>query len=828
MDFSKLDLSKKPGTVDTDEQQSPPVEQPAGTKKRLRLNVPKSPSPNGTSSPVSKEASSPVERPVEQPVENVEKSADRGAQQPQSLGSRGVSTGGQKVSTGSNTPVDKGVDKSMERAAAPGERDQQAQRSPREKASAPGEGVTKRLSLNPKVVDRKAAPETQHSDTPASSRGTAKKSTPILPTDDVSKASDNLSKPHTRAKKSVERGSQGSVTQHTPLPKWKSIPRIDPATREKQQSQSASDKKVSPSVDTVSPDQSSLQQPVSTPVEKQTISSINNTYSNDIVNPFTEDEDVDVIDPNAVTADVPLDEEDTSAPFTGFDDLLEDLLEDEPVPTQGDTSIESGGVADTAEDVIAQAGERYRARDAFPEEYAKRADYRERIADARQRGYEKFQEDVEAWKQEQGIVGEAPKERSDVHVKFARQYDARPVADVQLDAQGVPVDYAQRVASKEQSSRYRYFSKDRRMNTAEMRFFRETQLVKSEAMKSTELAEQLLPPVGKRESEKEFRARARRITQVLEGKAAYQKGARSTFGMKEQDTLQFLAMFRYATTSHIGRMFSEAYSTTVKRLQKLRSYGLVIDKAIFGTDALWVLTDAGMLLSGMDLVRTTDSRLTFSMFPHQFTVNNTAAHLWGAGVNVLGLADYPQYNKKDLKGNPIPGEQLVSELQIQSSFTKQRAFGAAHIFRPQIIGQINTAFDKWEEAGGVEFGPSPEMQPGNEYMWTLLPPTMHRHAYHVPDLVVQRERNPDGSPNSIAVEIEIYNKPQESYDRTLRAYAAEERIYASVIWVCKGVGSARKLEKAAQKTGLKQSGRISIVPILTEDGVFRGRDLWLI
>lgn len=549
------------------------------------------------------------------------------------------------------------------------------------------------------------------------------------------------------------------------------------------------------------------------------VDSVSDSVHAVVENPFLDDDD---------------DEEDYYAVDTtvaGSDENTVGSDVDSTVNRGSDVAVETDIQMDHAafDDVVERAGERYSARDAFPAEYEKRRERSVELNAVRDAGLEKFQEEVHEWEQEQGIEKEAPKQRSDAQVMFAKQYDADPVMDVVLDSDGVPQEYSQSAMVQNTSKqRYKYFSKDKRMNTSEMAFFRATRERKSEALKSTELAERLLPPVGKQESEKGFRARARRITRALEGKDAYKKGARSTFGLKEQDTLQFLAMFRYATASHISRMFSEPHTTAARRLQKLRSYGLVMNKVIFGTEELWVLTDAGMLLSGMELVRTTDARMTFSMFPHQFTVNNTAAHLWGAGVNVLGLADYPQYNKTNLQGRSVPGESLVSELEIQSAFTKQRAFGAAHVFRPQIIEQIDAAFRKWENAGGVEFGQSPEMHEGNEYMWTILPPTVHRHAYHVPDLVVKRERNADGSPNSIAVEIEIYNKPQSSYERTLRAYASDKRIFGKVIWVCKGVGSARKLEKAAHKTGLKQEGRISIVPILTEDGVFKGRDLWLI
>ena len=128
----------------------------------------------------------------------------------------------------------------------------------------------------------------------------------------------------------------------------------------------------------------------------------------------------------------------------------------------------------------------------------------------------------------------------------------------------------------------------------------------------------------------------------------------------------------------------------------------------------------------------------------------------------------------------------------------------------------------------MSFGESPEFQIGNEYMWALLPPASLRKAYHIPDLVVKRQRNDDGSPESIAVEVEISNKDMDSYEKVLRAYRADDRIFKKVVWVCKSIGPARKLETIAKNIGLWQEGRIEILPVITEHGIFKERDMWFI
>jgi len=380
------------------------------------------------------------------------------------------------------------------------------------------------------------------------------------------------------------------------------------------------------------------------------------------------------------------------------------------------------------------------------------------------------------------------------------------------------------VGVSSERKRNRHIRENGRLNGKELEFFKN--LGSSKSSIDSERLSLLRGRVDGVSSVAARKARNVLYSQAIGGSELLKRGSKVRFGERDRDTLQLLALFRYMTASHIARAFSQSVRTSQDRLRKLRSQGLVIDKKIFGTDPIWFLTEAGMLLSGYDLTRVTESGLKFNMFPHQFTVNHVAANVWGANVNVLNLKDFPSRNRLNEKGDRVFGESLTSELEIQSVLSKMRGMDKADTFVPVLKGNIDVAFTRWERSGGVEFGPSPEMVLGNEYMWALFPPSVLRLAYHVPDLVVKRDRNPDGSPESIAVEIEINNKASDRYEKTLRAFRADDRIYKKVIWVCKSVGPARKLEKIGKDLGLIQEGRLEILPVLTEDGVFKGRDLW--
>jgi len=195
---------------------------------------------------------------------------------------------------------------------------------------------------------------------------------------------------------------------------------------------------------------------------------------------------------------------------------------------------------------------------------------------------------------------------------------------------------------------------------------------------------------------------------------------------------------------------------------------------------------------------------------------------------VLGEKSFPRRNRPDGKGGFDFGERIISELQIQSAFGRVRGTSKADAFVPQIKRQMANQFDNWKRAGGAEFGPSPELQQGNEHMWTLFPPISNRLNYHVPDLVVARPRSSDGKAQSIAVEIELRTKADDSsYERTLDAYRVDDSIYRKVVWVCRLKGTAEKLSRIAKRNGLADQGRIEIVPIYLDGGRrFTGNDTW--
>lgn len=521
----------------------------------------------------------------------------------------------------------------------------------------------------------------------------------------------------------------------------------------------------------------------------------------DLYNPLLDDEDDE-----GDFSDV----DDESAPFLGFDNvsddgLLSELLEDDELDSAGSVS----GLGSFRE-VLGE-------KELVPDADKRRLD---EVSGAWQAARK-----AEVASRPAAVVPEGKGSRA-VSSEFKR-HDTREVV---VPVDGVVGGRSERGVAPKQGSkeRYRYVRENGRLNGAELDFYKNLGVSKAGLARVPSRVAMLRGKVGENESEGERKVRSLLYGQAVGGADALKRGSKLRFSEKDRQTLAFLAMFRYAPDHQLARIFSQSRVTMYNRLKRLRTQGLVIDKKMYGIRPIWFLTEAGMLLSGFDLPRVTESKMSFSMFPHQFTVNNTAGNLWGANVNVLNLPDYPERNRSDGRGGFSFGESLVSELEIQSSLGRMKKFETGDVFNPILRAQIEREFDEWLAAGGVEFGESPEFQFGNEYMWALLPPYNIKLAYHVPDLVVARPRSADGSPNSIAVEVEINNKSSRAYEKTLRAYKSDDKIFKEVVWVCKNIGPARKLESIAKEIGLWQEGRLRIVPVLTEDGVFKEKDLWTI
>lgn len=318
------------------------------------------------------------------------------------------------------------------------------------------------------------------------------------------------------------------------------------------------------------------------------------------------------------------------------------------------------------------------------------------------------------------------------------------------------------------------------------------------------------------------------------GSEKYFKGRRYRTTVGDAAMLEFLVKFKFANTRILRWISNEPQGRTWRKLNRLRDNGLVESKALIGIPDLWAATPAGVAISGYDFkpgLRPMPKMITVSS---TMGINYIAACLWFNTVNVLNLDDFPANNRiisvqEDGKDR-VRGEMLVSELEIRSSLGKEinpssttmQTLGDERLY-DVISSHVRSEFKKWVEGGRI--GESPEFSTGNEFMWVLYPTSQLTLSYHVPDLVVRRERGPNGEPRSIAVEMERYEKDSSRYDKTMLAYKLDEYLYEQVVWITPNTRVARALERSAKNVGFT---RYTIVPIITETGVYNKQDIWMI
>lgn len=312
------------------------------------------------------------------------------------------------------------------------------------------------------------------------------------------------------------------------------------------------------------------------------------------------------------------------------------------------------------------------------------------------------------------------------------------------------------------------------------------------------------------------------------------KGRRYRTTVGDAAMLEFLTKFKFANTRILRWISNEPQSRTWRKLNRLRNSGLVESKSLIGVPDLWGATPSGVAIAGYAYEPGLRPMPKMFSISSNMGVNYIAACLWFNTVNVLNRDDYPAHNRvialQDDGRDRVRGEMLVSEYEIRSSLGKEinptattmKTLGDERLY-DVISANVRKEIQAWHDGGRV--GEGPETMLGNEYMWVLYPTSQLTLSYHVPDLVVKRERGPNGEPRSIAVEMERFDKANDRYDKIMLAYKLDEHLYEEVVWITPNSRVARALERAANEVGFD---RYRIIPIITESGIYTKQDIWMI
>lgn len=300
---------------------------------------------------------------------------------------------------------------------------------------------------------------------------------------------------------------------------------------------------------------------------------------------------------------------------------------------------------------------------------------------------------------------------------------------------------------------------------------------------------------------------------------------------KHREILKLVAQLKYASTQQIARAIQRDFFSTRRVLNQLKQLRFVrTPDSPYYDQQLWCVTDLGMVLSDIDINIPDMTGISVAMLQHTTVVNNVAAFIYSGSVNVLDEHPFPPQRRIDNSGAVVSGENFVSESQIRSSLGKLTSSQAlsgvkGNVYIPVITADMEKKFSRWKSKNDPTLV-SPEREYGNEYMWVLFPPPRLGIVQHIPDLVIPRDRGEDGKPESVAIEVELKAKSLNDYVRTLKAYAHDKRIFKKVVWICSKRHTAHLISKAAEEEKtLLHNGRIDILPIETENGVFKGNNV---
>lgn len=198
--------------------------------------------------------------------------------------------------------------------------------------------------------------------------------------------------------------------------------------------------------------------------------------------------------------------------------------------------------------------------------------------------------------------------------------------------------------------------------------------------------------------------------------------------------LQFLARYKYATYPQLAAYLQVEPDALRRRLPRLRVEGILAFKSVGRPSKVWVPTRTGIALSGLDL-----------------TVPETSL---ATGKHSAALVDLGIRFEQG-------GERVVTEREIRAADVRgrltDRMLAARALTYPNAVLQDLPARVDGPPLFSVTMGS------GERYR-------------HIPDMVLVRPPAPDGSPGSIAIELELCRKTRSLWRQIFNAYSHQENI----------------------------------------------------
>ncbi|MGP1609052.1 MAG: hypothetical protein ACTTGJ_04320 [Clostridium sp.] len=296
--------------------------------------------------------------------------------------------------------------------------------------------------------------------------------------------------------------------------------------------------------------------------------------------------------------------------------------------------------------------------------------------------------------------------------------------------------------------------------------------------------------------------------------------------------LLFIDKVKVCTTRNLSYVMPKRGENNIHyQMKRLRVMGLVEHLIVYNSPGVWALTSLGAEYIGSEKSVITKKQATISALAERIYVNHVAANLYSGFINILNLEEYPCYNRinlltqeKELGENIVMENEMTSEMK-SVLYNLKGGFGIKDNYKGESTKILKEKWDvlwrKWELDGKPVH--SPELD--NKWLYILFADILGcEKKFIVPDIVVERPRNKDGSSNNIAVEVERANYDEKHYRDKLMIYKQDNKVFNKVIYVTASRRIANKISKIANEIGFD---RYDIVPMQNRNGIVKvNQDHW--
>jgi hypothetical protein len=276
------------------------------------------------------------------------------------------------------------------------------------------------------------------------------------------------------------------------------------------------------------------------------------------------------------------------------------------------------------------------------------------------------------------------------------------------------------------------------------------------------------------------------------------------FHLTERDIviMRFLARYRYAYVDQIARLVDSTPRTIVARMRILEKRGFLRKEPITDKQYLWTTRKAGNILADISFPEIKKGSISYATIAHTIGLGNLGVEFEreAGGKDLLGegkgIENYvPPSNrwKLGIWFNPdgkVPGEMTVTEREVRQGQLRWRGKRSTKEMR-DLVTAAATSTDS-----------APELEEGNEGLFVVYG-AGGKGGEHIPDLVIARERDSEGHPQHIAVELELTPKTNADWRKILRNYRDNGDMYSKIYYFTHKRSISSALIKLAEAEGLQ-------------------------